>query len=208
MEGDRIWSEADLMALSPDALAGEAAAVAEWLASDFFTVDGGPEISADLDQVLPPGSATPAAGDGNRSFVEWSRAISAVETGPGTYRVLVVIRRLTAGAGEPYVRLAPAAIQVELAWTSDGWSLLDLPALADLPRWVQAPAWDDAELPPEVVTAVTALGAEPLGGSRVGDNWRVVGGFTDPAGMIWPLVVWFDAQNNRITPPATATTVP
>ncbi|HSL26899.1 MAG TPA: hypothetical protein VLA54_11500 [Acidimicrobiia bacterium] len=194
----RVWSEADLMAVAPETLAGEAAAMAEWVAADFFTVDGGPERIAHLERELPPGSATPIAAEGQRSFVESTRAMSAVEIGPATYRVLVVVRRLGAEAGEPYVRLPPAAILVDLAWTTDGWSLRDLPALAEPPRWVPAPAWSEDEVPSQVVSALAALGGESLSGSRVGEDWRVVAGFTDLAGIVWPLVVWFDADGNRL----------
>ena len=49
----RAWSEADLMAFPAETLAAEAAALAEWLASDFFTIDGGTQIADDLEKVLP-----------------------------------------------------------------------------------------------------------------------------------------------------------
>ena len=90
------------MAFPAETLAAEAAAVAEWLASDFFTIDGGTQIAADLESALPEGSSLPAAPSGSRSFVEWARAVSVEESGPGRYDVLVVVRRLGAADGENY----------------------------------------------------------------------------------------------------------
>ncbi len=199
----RVWSEADLLAFPEETLATEAAALAEWLASDFFTIDGGTQITDDLGGVLPEGSALPAAPAGARSFVEWARAASVEESGPGLFEVLVVVRRLAAAEGEGYRRIAPIGVVITLSWTERGWSVTDLPVLADAPLLVQAPAWSQDEVPIEIIAAAAAsTGGEVLAGIQVGDNWRLVVQMVDPAGVTWPMVIWTDGTGNRIAAPA------
>ena len=199
----QVWSEADLMAFPAETLAAEAAALAEWLASDFFTIDGGTQIAADLERVLPEGSALPAAPAGARSFVEWARAVSVEESTPGRYEVLVVVRRLGAADGENYARIPPVGLVITLSWTERGWSITDLPVLAEAPPLIQAPAWPQTEVPAEVVAPVAAsTGGTVLEGMRVGDAWRLVVQLDDPTGASWPMVIWSDGAGNRILGPA------
>jgi hypothetical protein len=202
-EQTRAWSEADLLAFPPQALATEAAALAEWLASDFFTIDGGTQITDDLAVAFPAGSVLPEAPAGTRSFVEWARAVSIEESAPGLYRILVVVRRLAAGEGESYRRMAPIGVMIDLSWTEGGWSVTDLPVWAEAPALVQAAAWSESEVPVDIIAAATAgTGGEVLAGMHVGDNWRLVVQMVDPAGMSWPLVTWWDEAGNRIPAPA------
>lgn len=199
----RAWSEADLLAFPAEIVATEAAAIAEWVASDFFTIDGGTNVLDDLKNVLPEGSTLPVAPLGTRSFVEWARAASVKESAPGLYEVLVVVRRLAAGDGEAYQRIAPIGVVITLTWTEQGWSLTDVPILSDTPRLVQAPAWSQDEVPAEIASATaTSTGGEVLAGVQVGDNWRLVVAIVDPVGVSWPLVVWSDKAGNRIPAPA------
>lgn len=198
----QVWSEADLMAFPAETLAAEAAALAEWLASDFFTIDGGTQIAADLESVLPEGSALPAAPAGARSFVEWARAVSVEESAPGRYEVLVVVRRLGAADGENYSRIPPVGLVIALSWTERGWSVTDLPVLAEAPPLIQAPAWPQTEVPAEVIAPVVAsTGGEVLEGMRVGEAWRLVVQIDDPTGASWPMVIWTDGSGNRIPVP-------
>jgi hypothetical protein len=199
----QVWSEADLMAFPAETLAAEAAAVAEWLASDFFTIDGGTQIAADLKSVFPEGSSLPAAPSGARSFVEWARAVSVEGSGPGRYDVLVVVRRLGAADGENYARIPPVGLVITLSWTERGWSVTDLPVLAEAPPLIQAPAWPHTEVPAEVIAPVVAsTGGKVLEGIRVGEAWRLVVQLDDPTGASWPMVIWSDSTGNRIPVPA------
>lgn len=201
-EPSRAWSEADLLAFPAESLALEAAALAEWLASDFFTIDGGTQINADLTDAFPAGSALPEASSGARSFVEWARTVSVAESSPGRYRILVVVRRLAAAEGESYRRLAPVAVVIELSWTEGGWSATDLPALADPPLLVQAPAWANSEVPVHIISAATATtGGVVLAGTQVGDIWRLVVQTVDLSGVWWPFVTWWDSSGNRVAAP-------
>lgn len=201
----KAWSEADLRAFPTESLAFEAAALAEWLASDFFTIDGGTQIIEDLTGAFPAGSVLPAAPAGTRSFVEWARAVSVEEPAPGHYTILVVVRRLAAAEGESYRRMAPIGVAIELSWTEAGWSATDLPALAEAPRIVQASEWSQTEVPVDLIAAAAAgTGGAVLTGTRVGDNWRPVVQTVDPAGASWPLVTWWDGSGNRITAPESA----
>ena len=198
-----VWSEADLRAFPLETLATEAAAVAEWLASDFFTIVGGTQITADLEGVLPEGSDLPEAPVGTRSFVEWARAVSVEESAPGLYEVLVVVRRLSAAEGETYRRIAPIGVVITLTWTEGGWSVTDLPVLAEAPLLVQAPAWSEDEVPAEIIAAATAsTGGAVLAGIQVGENWRLVVQMVDLTGVSWPLVTWWDGTGNRIPAPS------
>ena len=197
------WSEADLMAVPSGSLAYEAAAVAEWLASDFFTVDGGAEIAHDLGNALPEGSPLPVGPPGSRSFVEWARAISVEEPTPGWFEVLVVVRRLGAAEGESYRRMPPIAVLIGIAWTEAGWSVADLPVLAASPVLVPAPPWSQAEVPANVAAAVTAsTGGVVIAGGPVGELWRLVVQIEDPVGVSWPIVIWTDITGNRIPTPS------
>ena len=199
----RVWSEADLLAFPAESLATEAAALAEWLASDFFTIDGGTQIMDDLTGAFPAGSDLPEAPAGTRSFVEWARAVSVEESAPGRYRILVVVRRLAAAEGESYRRMAPIGVVIELSWTEGGWSATDLPALAEAPLIVQASAWSKSEVPLDIIAAATAsTGGAVLAGTHVGDDWRLVVQTVDPVGVSWPLVTWWDGSGNRIPAPA------
>ena len=203
-EGDtEPWSEADLMAVPSERIASEAAAVAEWVASDFFTVDGGTEIPRDLGHALPEGSPLPVGLPGSRSFVEWARAISVEEPTPGSFDVLVMVRRLGATEGANYQRMPPIAVVIRLAWTQGGWSVADLPALADSPLLVQASSWSENEVPTEVAASVTAsTGGEVVAGVTVGGVWRLVVQMEDSTGVTWPMVIWTDAKGTRIPTPA------
>jgi hypothetical protein len=197
------WSEADLRAFPVETLATEAAALAEWLASDFFTIDGGTQIAADLEGILPEGSVLPEAPVGTRSFVEWARAVSVEESTPGLYEVLVLVRRLAAAEGESYRRIPPIGVVISLIWTEGGWSVTDLPVLAEAPLLVQAPAWSEDEVPAEIIAAATvSTGGAILAGIQVGDNWRLVVEMVDLTGVSWPLVTWWDGTGNRIPAPS------
>ena len=201
-EQSRAWSESDLLAFPPESLALEAAALAEWLASDFFTIDGGTQITDDLTGAFPVGSVLPEAPAGTRSFVEWARTVSVEEPAPGRYRILVVVRRLAAGEGESYRRMPPIAVVIELAWTEGGWSATDLPTLVDAPLLVQASAWSITEVPVDIVSAATAAtDGAVLAGTLVGVNWRLVVQTVDSAGVGWPFVTWWDGSGNRIPAP-------
>ena len=199
----RTWSEADLLAFPAASLAAEAAAVAEWLASDFFTIDGGNQITGDITSAFPAGSELPGAPAGSRSFVEWARSVSVEESAPGRYKILVVVRRLAAAEGESYRRIAPIGVVIELSWTEAGWSATDLPALSEAPLLIQASAWSKSEVPGDIVAAATAsTGGAVLTGTQVGDNWRLVVETVDGTGVAWPLVTWWDGSGNRISTPA------
>jgi hypothetical protein len=202
-EGSQPWSEADLMAVPSETLASEAAAVAEWVASDFFTLDGGTEIADDLGNALPEGSPLPVGSPGSRSFVEWARAISVEEPTPASFDVLVVVRRLGAAEGENYRRMPPIAVLIRIAWTEAGWSVADLPVLADSPTLVQAAPWSQTEVPANVVaTAAAEVGGEVIAGVTVGEHWRLVVQIEDPTGVSWPMVIWTDITGSRIPVPA------
>ncbi|MEX0698651.1 MAG: hypothetical protein WD354_02855, partial [Acidimicrobiia bacterium] len=97
-----VWSEADLMAVHPDDLRAEAAAIAEWFVADYFTADGSGGLEDQLRSMLPSEAPLPVHEPGYRSFVEWVRSVSATEASPGQYLVQVVVRTLGAVESSSY----------------------------------------------------------------------------------------------------------
>jgi hypothetical protein len=198
-----VWTEADLMAADPADLRAEAGAFAEWFAAEFFTRDGGTPVEETLGKVLPPGTPLPAPG--GLSYVEWVRAVSVTERGPGEMSAVVVVSSLGSPDGGPYRRLPPRAVEVRLRWTDGGWQILDLPSPAEVPPRVVAPAFPEGDLPSAVEAAAQAVagpGGEVVEGGPLGEWWRVVVMTVDEVGGRWPLVVWFDGEGREVAPPA------
>ncbi len=196
-ESPVVWTEADLMAIHPDELKVEATAVAEWFVADYFTADGAGELQMQLRSMLPTDVPLPVHDPGYRSFVEWSRAISAVESAPGEYVVSVVVRALGAAADAGYQRLPLRAVEVIVRWTDAGWSIVDLPSPIDPPALASSDPWPQETLPESVVSEALSLageGATVIGGGRSGERWRVVVETIDPTGGRWPVVVWVDGD--------------
>jgi hypothetical protein len=197
----QVWSEADLAAIPVESLEAEAASIAEWIASDYFTIDGGTQIAEGLARVLPRGSPLPVSASGARSYVEWARAFSVQETGPATFEIVVMVRRLGATDGGAYQRIEPVGVIITIAWTADGWSVTDLPRMVEVPLMHQATAWISSAVPPEVAAAAARLGGEMVSGSQVGEVWRLVVAIPDSTGASWPLVFWVDAAGEQVAAP-------
>jgi len=158
--------------------------------------------------MLPEGSPLPVAEAGSRSFVEWARAVLVEKVGPGRYQVEVVVRRLGAREGGGYERVDPVGVLIDLTWTAEGWMVTDLPALVDAPLMPQDPGWPlnelpVSELPPAIESIASELGGQVVGGSQVGEAWRLVVVIADATGVSWPMVIWADLTGNRIPVPAT-----
>jgi hypothetical protein len=190
-----VWSEADLMAVHPDDLRAEAAAIAEWFVADYFTADGSGGLEDQLRSMLPSEAPLPVHEPGYRSFVEWVRSVSATEASPGQYLVQVVVRTLGAVESSSYRRLPLRAVEVNVQWTDQGWSIADLPSPIDLPALAVTSAWPEQEIPEQVAAEAVRVGGEGatvLGGGRSGERWRVVVETVDPAGGRWPMVLWVD----------------
>ena len=195
VESPVVWSEADLMAVHPDELKVEATAVAEWFVADYFTADGAGELEAQLRSMLPTDVPLPVHDPGYRSFVEWTRATSAVESAPGEYVVSVMVRALGAAADAGYQRLPLRAVEVMVRWTDAGWSIADLPSPIDLPQLASSEPWPQETLPEEVANEALELageGSTVIGGGKSGEGWRVVVEMIDSTGGRWPMVVWVD----------------
>jgi hypothetical protein len=193
-------TEADLMAVPAELLAAQAAAWAEWVTSLYFTIDGGDGPGQALGSILPASSPTPIPTPGQRSYVEWARAIDVAEIAPAEYLVEVAVRTLGAMAEEPYRRMPARSIIWRLRWTPDGWSVLDLPEIGAMPDLVVQPSWPNAELPAPVAAATAGIG-QVLGGGGVGDLWRVVVALPDSLGGTWPVVVWMTGDGQRVDGP-------
>ena len=117
-------SEADLMAVDREGTERALAGTAEWLVLEFFTIDPS-EVWAERVQAasglrLPDGVAPEPSSAQTVSYVEWTRTRSVTQTGPDTYRALVLIRRLVAPDGTGFRRLPVERVEVDLRLETDG----------------------------------------------------------------------------------------
>jgi hypothetical protein len=195
----RLYTEADLMAVVPEEEQRAAVARAEWFVTDFFTVDGDGVAVEGVRGALPAGFEVvlPHEVGGGTSYVEWARALRVVPEAPGRYRVTVAYRALAGATGEPLRRSPVVAVDVEVAVDSGGaTAVVDLPQPAAIDTaTAEAAIPAEAEPPAEVAAAAIELAR------RVGDDpqvegagldavgWRVVVSVTDGSGLRWPLVV-------------------
>ncbi|MDE0139802.1 MAG: hypothetical protein OXM57_03690 [bacterium] len=156
-------SQADLMAVDREGTERALAGTAEWLVLEFFTIDPS-EVWAERVQAasglrLPHGVAPEPSSADTVSYVEWTRTRSVTQTGPDTYRALVLIRRLVAPDGTGFRRLPVERVEVDLRVEVDGGvRALSLPE----------------------ISAPTETDLVPLPESELA--WRV-----DSAGIGWPV---------------------
>ena len=128
-------SEADLMAVDREGTERTVAGTAEWLVLEFFTIDPS-EVWTDRVQAasglrLPDGVAPELSSTETVSYVEWTRTRAVTQTGPDTYRAIVLIRRLVAPDGVAFQRLPVERIEVDLRLEPDGAvRALSLPEIA------------------------------------------------------------------------------
>ncbi len=199
-----LYTEADLMAFPSDLGSRAAVARAEWFVTDYFTADLEPNGTADLRGALPAGVDLPEMPQDaaiGLSYVEWARAFRVEEDGDGSYRVGVVYRLLGAPPEQGFQRLAVRAVEVRVAVSESGGSVvLDLPSPVAVPAGPTPEGWPTVgEIPPQVVvdgamTAAAGWGSEQrlLGTFRVAGGWRVMLSAADELGNRWPLVVMVD----------------
>ncbi|MBU1492351.1 MAG: hypothetical protein KJ956_00075 [Actinobacteria bacterium] len=199
-----LYTEADLMAFPFDLGARAAVARAEWFVTDYFTADLEPNGTADLRGALPVGVVLPEMPQDaaiGLSYVEWARALRVEEDGDGSYRVMVAYRLLGAPPEQGFQRLAVRAVEVRVAVSDSGGSVvLDLPSPVALPAGPTPQPWPtEGEIPSQVVVdgamgEAAGWGSEHrlLGTFRVAGGWRVMLSAADELGNRWPLVVYVD----------------
>jgi hypothetical protein len=196
---ERLYSEADLMAVMPEEDQRAAAARAEWFVTDFFTVDGDSATASAVREALPEGfdAVLPHDVGGGVSYVEWARAMRVAPDGPGRYVVTVAFRVLSSREYESLIRDPVQAVHVRVAVDGESsTAVVDLPEPAIVETAVIAtPVPPDAEPPPEVVATAFEL-AGTLGADAAVEQagvdesgWRIVVSVASPSGLRWPLVV-------------------
>jgi hypothetical protein len=172
-----------------------------------LTIDGRPSDAAPA--LLPDGMEVPAVDASARSFVESAVALSAEETGLGTWEVAVLVRSLSAFGDGDYLRIPARVFLVTVGIGDDGPFVADLPSPGPLPvgRAAEldlveesAPAhvadaalttMRDAGLPDE--TTMTTF--------RLGDLWRVTAVVRDAAGVPFVVAVWIGGSGERVPAP-------
>jgi len=169
-----LYSEADLMAVAPEREQALAAARAEWLVMDHFTVgDAAGEAPAAL-------------------WVEWARTIGVTATGPAQYQVAVVFSTLVRTETEAFGRMGLRAVEVPIRIDADGDATpTDLPSPLALSGWdaPEPPVVDAAEVPEPVAAAAIEMGeaigsdVQVVGGSLRAGGWRVTIAVAEPG---WP----------------------
>lgn len=192
-----LYSEADLMAVAPEAEAMLAAMRAEWFVRDYFTVDGDQALADRMTELV--GSVSlPHAGTTGASYVEWARAFAVDSAAPGRYAVSVAYRTLASSGDGGFSRNPARAVAVTIAVGTDGaMTIVDLPAPAELPATlpIEDQGAEAATPPDEVVAAALesagAVGPDPavLTATHDASGWRVVIAVGDPSGLRWPLAV-------------------
>ena len=199
-----LYSEADLMAFPTGTEERTAVARAEWFVTDYFTADLEPNGSADVLVALPAGvdlPELPQDAASALSYVEWARAFRVEEADLGVYRVGVVFRTLGAPPDRGFYRLPVRAVEVTVAVSSDGGSVVvDLPTPVALPAAPEPDPWPTAGGEPpakvleEAIAAAAGWGTEPrlVVAQRVQGRWRVVLTLADEVGNRWPVTIMVD----------------
>ncbi len=133
-EPPAVYSEADLMLISPDDEQLLAIMHAEWLVRDYLTIDGDPNIVTRLDKLIPN-----AERGTDPTYVEWVGAFAVVSPEPGRYAVDVVYSVLV-DSGRGYERQPAGAMTATVAIDVDGTAALVGPLVeARVPQLASAP---------------------------------------------------------------------
>jgi len=178
-----------------------AAMRAEWLVTDFFTVDGDDRIRALLSSIYPE-APLPHDEPTAASYVEWATAYRVEPQAPGTYRVWVAYRLLVSTEGSGFRRREVSAVTVDLAIGVDGSArILNLPTPATVPHATGAEAAVDfdVEVPPGVADRAVATAAasgwdvDVVGAASTGDGWTVLMMAGD-SGLRWPVQMFVPAS--------------
>ena len=193
----QVYSEADLMAALPPRPELSAVARAEWFVTDYFTVDGDPQLAAGVMAGLAGVVDLPATDGSAISYVEWARAVDVADGRDGTYTVTVWFRTLVGDGEGGFARTAVRAVTVPLVTDASG-----LLAIADLPTPVPVeplgvpPAWPDlAAAPPEAAASgaetASTFGDSPelVASGRDQLGWRFVYSVGDASGLRFPVTV-------------------
>jgi hypothetical protein len=201
-----IFTEADLMAVTPGQGEVSAAARSEWFVTDYFSSGGDPGASQTVLDALPENSRLPAAIEpGSSSYVEWVATSRIEAIGNQRFRSTVLFRVLVSDDEGSYLRLPVQAVEVVVEVDAGGGTrVVDLPMPVGMATGPRPSTWADPveEVPDLVRTAALRLaatwGGEPtlLEGSKRESGWRVVVSVADGAGVHWPLTLWLTDQGD------------
>lgn len=197
-----LITEAALLPAVPD----PAIAIATWFVADYFTLDGSSLTRDSLERMLADHVDLPEADPTARSFVDSVVPFSIEELGGSTVRVVVLVRSLAASDGEDYRRQPARAVEVFVASSPEGSTVLDLPRPVPLPPTASSTVDLEAgDAPAAVMDAAVAAARlwgtpdpDPLAVGTTGAAWRVVLAVEDSAGITWPVSGWFDADGNTV----------
>lgn len=182
-----VVAEADLYAVDPERLVDQVIAHAEWVAVEYMAVDGSEQSREVLTSLLPRGTPLPESPDGVQVFVDWVRARSVTQTGPGSFDVGVLVRSLASGGDGGFVRQPPSLVSLSVEVAEDG-----MPRVTSVPALEPAVPGTPDELvlsqPPEDV--VSDVEGEVAGGvQRADGGWDLVVMLAGTDGVVRPVTI-------------------
>ncbi len=185
-----VVAEADLYAVDPDLLAGQAASHAEWFAVEYVAFDGSERSTEVLGMLLPAGLPTPDAPEGTQVFVDWAGVREMTQIGPVTFDVEVLVRSLVSRGDSGFARQAPQVVTVEVTIGDDGAARVTaapLVATADPGSPSEAGL---VPLPEPLAAQLEAEYGDVIGGTvREDGTWKVVVMTEGPDGVRRPVTI-------------------
>lgn len=142
-----VMSEADLMAVEPDALVDLAVAHAEWFAYEYMAFDGSDRSSELLRTLLPAGVPVPESPSGNQVWVDWARAREVTQLQPSLLDVVVIVRSLMSVPGGEFERLPMRQLSFLVGIDGNGEPFVSsAPVVAEAGGGAAAAGWDEVEM--------------------------------------------------------------
>lgn len=196
-------TEADLMALDPAATDRAAAAVAEWFAIEYFTVDGDAAEADPWLGVAPKGDP----GSLSVSYVESATAVAVERVSIDRHLVTVVVRTLSSqDPADGYRRDPVRAVSISVVSTEGVPVVEDYPTPAPTPpMWAVPPTVATIAVDPVVVEAAKGMASvfgvpgEPYSVVAANDgSVRVALLVEDGSGVVRPMAFWFDPDGEAI----------
>lgn len=142
-----VMSEADLMAVEPDALVDMAVAHAEWFAHEYMAFDGSDRSSALLRSMLPADVPVPESPSGNQVWVDWARASEVAQLQPSLLEVVVLVRSLMSAPGGEFERLPTRELSLLVGIDANGEPFISAaPVVAEGVGGAAAAGWGEVEM--------------------------------------------------------------
>lgn len=142
-----VMSEADLMAVEPDALVELTVAHAEWFAYEYMAFDGSDRSSELLRSMLPADIPVPESPSGNQVWVDWARAKEVTQLQSSLVEVVVIVRSLLSAPGGEFERLPTRELSLLVGIDGNGEPFISsAPVVAEVVGGAAAAGWGEVEM--------------------------------------------------------------